>query len=179
MIDLVRLINDYAEYRKLETPDSREALLFLISEIGELAEADLLAQPGDLRGAELLTGMQSLGLLADTQVSLMKKWTRNGNRVKAPNVPAEIADCLMMLTRYAEKSGQPDPLTCLINKMRGYGFNGAVVDILPDTFWPLCPYCSQRLALAAGKITPCACGRNFTISGGPHMLIEVVTPKLD
>jgi NTP pyrophosphatase (non-canonical NTP hydrolase) len=101
-----------------------QALMFLISEIGELTEAYLTRERGKLPAGmvTILVDMQYIGQRADKWVSAQEEqWVRNHDRKKEPNVESEVADCLMMLERFASQLGI-DPLEALVCKMRDKGF---------------------------------------------------------
>ena len=158
MLTQTEIIRLYAAYRKLEEPDRREALLFLISEIGELAEAELEHFSDDNRGRAILLEAILLGRDADIVVSNMKSWTRNGERTKKTIIAREIADIEMMLNRYADLGGYVEPFECLLNKMSSYGFRPNPTD---STF--TCPYCHHLNALTTQVYRACQCGRKYAI----------------
>ncbi len=91
--NLVELVKQYYEFRGLTQPDANQAYLFLVSEVGELADA-LVAGQGE--------------------------WIRN-NPDRERHIPSEIGDVLMMLTVFAAAQGI-DPLDALLEKMRSKGF---------------------------------------------------------
>jgi NTP pyrophosphatase (non-canonical NTP hydrolase) len=88
------LVDAYSAFRTYKEPNAQEAFLFLVSEIGELAD-------------ELAHGVGS--------------WVRNNHQDKGKGVEGEIGDVLMMLTTLATAL-HLDPLRCMENKMRSKGF---------------------------------------------------------
>jgi NTP pyrophosphatase (non-canonical NTP hydrolase) len=91
--NLIDLVNDYYAFRGLTKPDANQAYLFLVSEIGELADA---------------------------LVSGQGQWIRN-NPERERDIAPEIGDVLMMLTVFAATQGI-DPVEALKAKMRKKGF---------------------------------------------------------
>lgn len=91
---LVELVQAYYRFRGLTEPDANQALLFLVSEVGELADAFVEGQ-----GA----------------------WVRN-HPDKERDIKDEIGDVLMMLTVFAHQLGV-DPLDALKAKMERKGFS--------------------------------------------------------
>lgn len=91
---LVELVQAYYRFRGLTEPDANQALLFLVSEVGELADAFVEGQ-----GA----------------------WVRN-HPDKERDIKDEIGDVLMMLTAFAHQLGV-DPLDALKAKMERKGFS--------------------------------------------------------
>ena len=87
------IVEEYYAYRGLTTPDANQAYLFLVSEIGEMADA-LVANQAD--------------------------WVRN-NPDRERSVEPEIGDVLMMLTVCAAQLGI-DPVEAMLNKMKSKGF---------------------------------------------------------
>jgi NTP pyrophosphatase (non-canonical NTP hydrolase) len=90
---LSKIVQDYYQYRGLNQPDATQALMFLVSEVGELADA---------------------------HVSSQAAWVRNNERRR--EVVDEIGDILMMLTVYATECGV-DPVEAMLNKFRRKGFD--------------------------------------------------------
>ncbi len=88
---LLEIVEAYRGYRKLVTPDANQALMFLMSEVGELADA---------------------------HVNREAEWVRNNQRDR--NIPDEIGDVMMMLVSYAGAVGC-DPVGCMLDKMRRKG----------------------------------------------------------
>jgi NTP pyrophosphatase (non-canonical NTP hydrolase) len=93
-MDLRRLVDSYFDIRELAKPDTNEAMLFLTSEIGELA---------------------------DVIVSPQKKWVRNDKTKEdiknhIDYIADEVGDVLMMLTVVAGTFNL-DPVTCMQEKM--------------------------------------------------------------
>lgn len=93
MPTLEEIVADYYTSRQYAVPDANQALLFLVSEIGELADA---------------------------QVHGQDRWVRNDNQ-KNRSISGEIGDVMMMLTVYAAAHGC-DPVGCMLDKMRSKGF---------------------------------------------------------
>lgn len=89
---LIELVKGYYEFRGLVWPDANQALLFLVSEMGELADA---------------------------QVHSEAQWVRNNVREREP--ADEAADILMMLTVYCINRGI-DPIQALQAKMKRKGY---------------------------------------------------------
>ena len=89
---LQELVQGYYEYRGLSWPDANSALLFLVSEVGELADA---------------------------QVHEVGGWVRNNERERVP--ADEAADVLMMLMVYCINRGI-DPVQALKDKMARKGY---------------------------------------------------------
>jgi NTP pyrophosphatase (non-canonical NTP hydrolase) len=93
-MDLRRLVDSYFDIRELAKPDTNEAMLFLTSEIGELA---------------------------DVIVGSQKKWVRNNKSKENIEdyigyIANEIGDVLMMLTVVAG-TFDLDPVACMREKM--------------------------------------------------------------
>ena len=91
--NIIEIVKNYYEFRGLTQPDTNQAFLFLVSEIGELSDA-----------------------LVANQAS----WVRN-NPDRERQIPAEIGDVLMMLTVFAATQGI-DPIEAMLEKMRSKGF---------------------------------------------------------
>lgn len=119
---LHRLVDKYYRYRDYARPTTLQALLFLISEIGELAEAYLYHHhAADIAERDFLRQVAEQGRVADALVSGQNAWVRNGDRKKAPVVADEVADVLMMLVVFAE-SLSIDVVQALLAKMHKKGF---------------------------------------------------------
>lgn len=117
------MVSRYFEERHLVEPDAEQAFLFLISEMGELAEAYLANAPQNkiLESLYIFLQMSGLGKSADLAVSRSKaEWVRNHDRHKVSKpgeaLQDELADVLMMIDRLAFAVGE-DATLCLINKM--------------------------------------------------------------
>ena len=91
-VGLRDIVETYYRQRGLTQPDATQALLFLVSEIGELADAHVESQA---------------------------EWVRNNERERG--VEDEIGDVLMMLTVFAATQGV-DPLDAMLAKFRRKGF---------------------------------------------------------
>jgi NTP pyrophosphatase (non-canonical NTP hydrolase) len=89
------LVNSYFKSRNLTDPDANDALYFLTSETGELADAFVHGR-GD--------------------------WVRNNPQDKAgKRIDYEAGDVLMMLIKFSQKMGF-DPLTAMVEKFRSKGW---------------------------------------------------------
>ena len=93
MQKVINVVKAYYEYRGLTVPDDSQALLFLVSEVGELADA---------------------------HVEQQAQWIRN-HAEKERSVEDEVGDVLMMLTAYCI-SREIDPVECMVNKFEKKGF---------------------------------------------------------
>ena len=91
---IIETVKAYYEFRGLTIPNDTEALLFLTSEVGELA---------------------------DSHVEQMASWVRN-NPDKDRGVEDEVGDVLMMLTAYCI-AREIDPVECMLNKFAKKGFD--------------------------------------------------------
>jgi NTP pyrophosphatase (non-canonical NTP hydrolase) len=91
---LSEIVKAYYQYRGLTQPNANQAYLFLVSEIGELADA-LVANQAD--------------------------WVRN-NPERERKIEPEIGDVLMMLTVFAMEMGI-DPQDAMLAKMASKGFH--------------------------------------------------------
>jgi NTP pyrophosphatase (non-canonical NTP hydrolase) len=112
-------IREYYQKRGLSWPDQKSALLFFLSEVGELAEAYLEIKPVSLtlEEQELLHAFAKLGLQADEIVSRKPGWIRNNDRLRKENVAHEAADCNMMLSVFLETYNNQSPDDALLEKM--------------------------------------------------------------
>lgn len=93
MPSLVDIVESYYKARGLVWPNADRALAFLVSEIGELADAHVHGQD---------------------------RWVRNDGQ-KERSIVDEIGDVQMMLTVYAAEHGT-DPVGCMLDKMSKKGF---------------------------------------------------------
>ncbi|MEE4195850.1 MAG: hypothetical protein V2J07_11680 [Anaerolineae bacterium] len=93
-MNIIETVKAYYEFRGLTIPNDTEALLFLTSEVGELADA---------------------------HVEQMASWIRN-HPDKHRGVEDEVGDVLMMLSAYCIARGI-DPVECMLNKFTKKGFN--------------------------------------------------------
>jgi len=91
---LEKIVVEYYNFRKLVRPNRDQALQFLVSEIGELADANVHEQAN---------------------------WVRNHEKER--NVADEVGDVMMMLTSYCLASGLPDPIVCMTRKFSKKGFS--------------------------------------------------------
>jgi len=94
MQTVIDVVKAYYEFRGLTVPDDSQALLFLVSEVGELADA---------------------------HVEQQASWIRN-HAQKERSVDDEVGDVLMMLTAYCISRGI-DPVECMLNKFKKKGFS--------------------------------------------------------
>ena len=90
--DIVEILEKYYNTRKLTKPDARQALLFLVSEVGELCDA-VVSGSGD--------------------------WVRN-NPNKVKSIEDEIGDVLMMLSVFSIAYNGKSPEIHMENKMKKY-----------------------------------------------------------
>lgn len=113
------LIKKYYQTRGLAWPGQKDALLFYLSEVGELAEAYLAIAPVELSEEErqLLAEFASLGMKADEIVSRVDGWVRNLDRQRKENIAHEVADCNMMLSVFMEAFEKRSPDDALREKM--------------------------------------------------------------
>ncbi len=113
------IIQDYYRQRGLSWPDQKSALLFYLSEVGELAEAYLALQPVEMSPEEedLLKQFVALGLQADEIVSRRPGWVRNNDRARKENIAHEAADCNMMLSVFLQTYNDQSPDEVLLEKM--------------------------------------------------------------
>lgn len=113
------LIKAYYKARGLQWADQKSALLFFLSEVGELAEAYAEVEGSSLsrEEAELFDRFAALGLEADEIVSRKPGWIRNNDRLRKQNVAHEAADCNMMLSVFMESYANLSPDEALREKM--------------------------------------------------------------
>jgi len=112
-------IKAYYDARGLQWADQKSALLFFLSEVGELAEAYAEVEGASLttEEKELFSRFASLGLEADEVVSRKPGWIRNNDRLRKQNVAHEAADCNMMLSVFMESYAHLSPDDALREKM--------------------------------------------------------------
>ena len=112
-------IKAYYDARGLQWTDQKSALLFFLSEVGELAEAYAEMEEAELTNEEreLFSRFASLGLEADEVVSRKPGWIRNNDRLRKQNVAHEAADCNMMLSVFMESYAHISPDDALREKM--------------------------------------------------------------
>ena len=112
-------IKAYYRARGLQWADQKSALLFFLSEVGELAEAYAEVESASLGGEEkaLLERFASLGMEADGIVSRKPGWIRNNDRLRKQNIAHEVADCSMMLSVFMESYAKRSPDDALREKM--------------------------------------------------------------
>jgi len=113
------IIREYYRQRGLGWPDQKSALLFFLSEVGELAEAynSIEAVPFSEEEKRLLQDFAELGLKADEIVSRKPGWIRNNDRLRKENIAHEAADCNMMLSVFLETFAGQSPDEALLQKM--------------------------------------------------------------
>ncbi len=116
----IETIKAYYQARGLSWPAHKNALLFYLSEVGELAEAYLCHKGGQLSAEEtdLLSRFVSCGLEADAIVSRVPGWIRNNDRLRKENIRYEAADCNMMLAVFLESYCGQSPDQALLAKMQ-------------------------------------------------------------
>lgn len=112
-------IKAYYRARGLQWADQKSALLFFLSEVGELAEAYAEVEGASLSEEEkaLLERFASLGMEADGIVSRKPGWVRNNDRLRKQNIAHEVADCNMMLSVFMESYANLSPDEVLREKM--------------------------------------------------------------
>ena len=113
------IIKAYYTARGLQWADQKSALLFFLSEVGELAEAYAEVEGAGLTNEEmeLFSRFASLGLDADEIVSRKPGWIRNNDRLRKQNIAHEAADCNMMLSVFMESYANLSPDDALREKM--------------------------------------------------------------
>jgi NTP pyrophosphatase (non-canonical NTP hydrolase) len=113
------IIKAYYNARGLQWADQKSALLFFLSEVGELAEAYAEVEGSGLSSEEraLLTRFATLGSEADEIVSRKPGWIRNNDRLRKQNIAHEAADCNMMLSVFMESYANISPDYALREKM--------------------------------------------------------------
>ena len=91
---IAEALDEYYAYRQMRMPGTVDAMLFLASETGELADA-IVSGRGD--------------------------WVRN-NPDKVKDIPGEVGDVLQMLAVTANTFGI-DPIAAMFNKWQSKGFD--------------------------------------------------------
>ena len=116
----IETIQSYYQARDLRWPDAKDALLFYLSEVGELAEAYLAHHAEELTEEEihLFENFTQNGQTADEIVSRVPGWTRNNDRIRKENIGKEVADCEMMLAVFMYSLTQSSPDAALLAKMK-------------------------------------------------------------
>jgi hypothetical protein len=124
-------VNSYYKFRYADAddPTDLQALLFLLSEVGELVEAWGLDKV-EYKSTEhvILQHFIEWGKHADEAASRSGKWVRNNDRTKVPNLADEVADCEQMLDKFAEKCGLPSVEECMLAKWMKKGYLPEVGD---------------------------------------------------
>ena len=113
------IIKAYYNARGLQWADQKSALLFFLSEVGELAQAYAEVEGSGLSSEEreLLARFATLGSEADAIVSRKPGWIRNNDRLRKQNIAHEAADCNMMLSVFMESYANLSPDDALREKM--------------------------------------------------------------
>jgi NTP pyrophosphatase (non-canonical NTP hydrolase) len=116
----INTIKRYYDARGLQWPGAKDALLFFLSEVGELAEAYLAHHQDDLTDEEIrmLSNFSDEGYHADEIVSRVEGWIRNNDRVRKENISKEVADCEMMLSVFMFSLTGSTPDEALLAKMK-------------------------------------------------------------
>lgn len=116
----IETIQSYYDARGLQWPLAKDALLFYLSEVGELAEAYLAHHAEELTDEEiqLMEAFSRDGFKADEIVSRVPGWIRNNDRVRKEDIGKEVADCEMMLAVFMFSLTQSSPDVALLAKMR-------------------------------------------------------------
>ncbi len=116
----IKTIKAYYQARGLRWPDAKDALLFFLSEVGELAEAYLAKNEGSLSQEEinLLKRFSQSGIKADDIVSRVEGWVRNNDRTRKEDIHKEVADCEMMLAVFMYSLSGSTPDSALLAKMK-------------------------------------------------------------
>lgn len=94
---LVDDVKNYFEFRNYKVPDTHQAMLFLMSEVGELAD-------------ELVQSMSD-------------DWVRNNPENKGKGIQGEAGDVLMMLCALCSAAGF-DPEEAMRAKWKTKGYTG-------------------------------------------------------
>jgi NTP pyrophosphatase (non-canonical NTP hydrolase) len=97
ILSLATVVHDYYQYRDYVDPDALEAFLWLVSEVGEAAEALAETYFGD------------------------KEWVRNHPDERKKDPATEGADILMMLTKFMHGL-HADPIAEMITKFKSKGW---------------------------------------------------------
>ena len=113
-------IKSYYVKRGLKEPTAIEALMWLISEVGELVEAhctpEIISNMNISDSIEIVSLIMQCNVIEDI-VAKRSGWVRNNQPKGTYDLPGECADVLMMLSVFADKAGLPEPETCLREKM--------------------------------------------------------------
>ena len=127
---LTDVVDRYYLARGYKQPSATESLIWLISELGELAEAHIsyaVRTPPPFWERVILSLMILVGRWADRVVSKKGGWVRNNGRVLDKPLPflvkldGEVGDVLMMLTVYSNNH-MCDPVDAMLGKMSRKGF---------------------------------------------------------
>lgn len=112
-------IDLYYHLRGLKHPNATQAMLWLITELSELAAA-VVATSGQPRNPDVISAYAALEVSADIAEKALTSvpgWVRNNQADGTVDLPGEIGDVLMMLDRVADTLNQPEPHACLEKKM--------------------------------------------------------------
>lgn len=112
-------IDLYYHLRGLKHPNATQAMLWLITELSELAEA-VVAATGQPKNPDVIAAFAALEISADMAEKALTSvpgWVRNNQTEGTLDLPGEIGDVLMMLDRVADTLNQEEPHICLERKM--------------------------------------------------------------
>ena len=109
-------IKSYYHKRGLKEPTALEALMWMISEVGELVEA-YIVETGDAKYRHTLKNFIAICRDIEKRVAERPGWVRNNQPKNTYDLTGECADVLMMLSVFADKAGLPEPEVCLREKM--------------------------------------------------------------
>jgi NTP pyrophosphatase (non-canonical NTP hydrolase) len=131
---LTDLIWDYYTFRAYSRPKfANWALLWLLSEIGEMVEAflDTKREPITSEERRLYFSVMRLAKEAESLVeNVHADAVRNGDRAKPHNLSHEIGDCLQMLGVFADLAGVGDPVEAMTGKFESKGWK-IPADVVP------------------------------------------------
>ena len=115
-------VDEYFKYRAYKEPSAEDALLFLISEIGEMIDAYMEKPdvPLSMR-ALVFNNVIGAGKAADDLLSEKQGWVRNNDRIKISDLSDEVGDVQMMLVKFASKLNI-DPIEAMFEKMEKKGW---------------------------------------------------------
>lgn len=115
-VTLLEEINDYYEKRGLKTPDAIEALMWMISEVGELVEAYII-ETGDAKYRLTLNNFIAVCRDIEKRVAKRPGWVRNNQPKGTYDLPGEAGDVRMMLEVFCQQARLPESGVCLRAKM--------------------------------------------------------------
>lgn len=116
-------VENYSIFRKYKRPTPEQSLLFLVSEVGELAEAYSFRNKLNFMEKLVLWAMYLVGMFADKVVSKQDKWIRNNHRKNVPSVEDEIPDVMMMLSKFSCYYTGQDPIYLMSKKFESKDFD--------------------------------------------------------